>query len=250
MDTIGKGTSNVKHCFSNRNLFILVHPSRDRSTNCTTNEILKIHSLLKGLFEIIKNSNKSVSPFFLPRREKIDKNRESIVSPRSISPGKRKEKRGSIKISGNEISTKREENSNPIGEFSPRNPCTRCPTSTVAIYFECVLTNSHADVPSCKSLSYPVTSAKEEAACTPPSLPCSLKLLVLQDFVPPRSGYSQRVAAVAVASRFVNISWGWRSRKTDLTAHIKERGQNPPLSSSPPSFLGFRTEIREKWGGV
>lgn len=97
-----------------------------------------------------------------------------------------------------------------------------------------------------KSLSYPITSpsAKEEAACTA-LVPCSLKLLVLQDSSPPlpsSARYSQRVAA----SRFVNISWGWRSGKTDLTAHIKEGdwGRQAELgrrnrNSLPRLFLDF-----------
>lgn len=88
-----------------------------------------------------------------------------------------------------------------------------------------------------KSLSYPIAPAKEEAACTALVPLVFIKVISFARLrsnpslhPPPSSArYSQRVAA---ASRFVNISWGWRSGKTDLTAHIKEGGGREAKPSS------------------
>lgn len=104
-----------------------------------------------------------------------------------------------------------------------------------------------------KSLSYPIAPAKEEAACTALVPLVFIKVISFARLrsnpslhPPPSSArYSQRVAA---ASRFVNISWGWRSGKTDLTAHIKEGGgeggktllPREGIETLPRLFLDFQ----------
>lgn len=96
-----------------------------------SNQTLKIHSRETIVRNNQTNSNKTVSPLFFLFQKKDEREKRSRidrVSPRSISPrGKRKEKRREGQLKSVETrfrrrEREREENSNPIGELSPRNP--------------------------------------------------------------------------------------------------------------------------------
>lgn len=107
-----------------------------------------------------------------------------------------------------------------------------------------------------KSLSYPITSpsAKEEAACTA-LVPCSLKLLVLQDSSPPllRSVFSKGCGE-PFREYFMGMAvWKNRFNRTYQRGGLGEAGRTPSEGrnrNSSPTFLGFRTAEQKFASGV
>lgn len=106
-----------------------------------------------------------------------------------------------------------------------------------------------------KSLSYPITSpsAKEEAACTA-LVPCSLKLLVLQDSSPPllRSVFSKGCGE-PFREYFMGMAvWKNRFNRTYQRGGLGEAGRTRKEESklSSPTFLGFRTAEQKFASGV